>query len=444
MYNQLMLIKKYLSVFFIILFFFTIFTFHTIYRHLTYSSHAFDLGIYTQVTYLYSQGLSPLSTLKHMNILGDHFGLILFLISPIYKLFPYPETLLVIQALFVSLSGIFIYLIALDKLKDNLKSILITCVYLSFSGILTAVNFDFHLATISALPLSLMLYSWYFKRWKLYWFSLFFGLLFKEDIPIFIVGLGLFSLFKKQKVIGILTIVLGFLSYYIIKYQIMSGISPGAENAYINTLSLSLILNSPTKIHTLITLYGQFLFLPLLSFLSWLTVLPYLFLRFSSTQTHYWGLNFHYNATLAPFLATSTIFALSKIKIPRYQITLYLILALIMENLFFNRLIPQTLQLNIRDVQKFNYINNTLQTLPVDAAISAQSPIVPHLSNRSRVYLYPEVLDADYIILDESLSYYPMQKNEFKEKKDSLKKSSEWILEKQNNSLLIYKRKVNY
>lgn len=432
--------KKHLGILLVFTFFFSVFAYHTLYRHWTYNSHAFDLGIYTQAIYLYSQGLVPLSSLKHMNILGDHFGLILFLLSPIYKLFPYTETLLIIQALFVSLSGIFIYLIALDQLKDKFKVLLITCVYLSFSGILTAVNFDFHLATISVLPLSIMLYSWYFKKWKLYCLSLFLGLIFKEDIPLFIVGLGLFSILKKQRKVGVIAVVFGLLSYYIIKYQIMAKISLGAENAYINTVHLSFLFDSPTKIHTLVSLYGQFLFLPFLSFLSWLTVLPYLFIRFASTQTHYWGLNFHYNANLAPFLATSAIFALSKVRIPKYQIITYLILALIVENLFFNKIIPQTLRFNIQETQNFDYINNTLQTFLAETKISAQSSIVPHLSNRQKIYLYPEVLDADYIILDESLNHYPIQDSEFKDKVSFLKQSPNWILEQKVNSLLIFKR----
>lgn len=438
-----MLIKKHLGILLVLIFFFIVFTYHTLYRHWTYNSHAFDLGIYTQAIYLYSQGLAPLSTLKHMNILGDHFGPILFLISPIYRLFPFPETLLITQALFVSISGIFIYLIALDKLQDKFKSLLITGVYLSFSGILTAVNFDFHLATISVLPLSIMLYSWYFKRWRLYWLSIFLALLFKEDIPLFIVGLGLFSILKKERKIGLTTVIIGFLSYYIIKYQIMSRLAQGAENAYINSVSfssISSIFDSPTKVHTIITLYGQFLFLPFLSALSWLTVFPYLFIRFASNQTHYWGLNFHYNANLAPFLAVSAIFALSKIKIPRFQIIAYLILALLMENLFFNKLISQTLKFNIQDTQPFNYINSALKIVPVKAAISVQSPLVPHLSNRNKIYLYPEVLDAKYIILDEKLSQYPMKDKEFKERITSLKNSKEWTVEQQVDSLYIFKR----
>lgn len=138
--------------------FIIIFSLYSLNRHFSFNSHAFDLGIYTQAIYLYSQNLTPFSTLKHMILLADHFGLILLLLSPIYKLFPIASTLLVLQAIFVAVSSIPIYFIALDKLKNVTVSFLITLSYLTSVGILSGINFDFHLTTISVLPLSLILY----------------------------------------------------------------------------------------------------------------------------------------------------------------------------------------------------------------------------------------------------------------------------------------------
>lgn len=443
------MLRDFLPICLLILFFFVIFSFHTIYRHQTFNSHAFDLGIYTQSIFLYSQGRQPLSSLKHMNILGDHFGPILFLLSPIYRLFPYSETLLIIQALFVSFSGFFIYLIHLDKTKDKFQSLLFVSIYLSFSGILTAVNFDFHLATISIFPLSLMLYSWYFKSWKLYFFSLFFALLFKEDIPLFIIGLGFFSIMQRQKKNGLITVIIGFISYYLIKYQIMPKFSLGSENAYINTVAFHLnnptkllfdIFGSKIKITTLITLYGQFLFLPLLSILNWSTVFPYLVIRFLSNAPHYWGLQFHYNANLAPFLAFATILSLGKININKHLINSAFIIILALENLFLNRLVFNTLQFNINDSKKFSYINKSIKIIPNTASVSTQSPIVSHLSNRNKIYLYPEILDADYLVLDQSLDSYPLRKFELANNIILLENSTEWTLKQKTNSLLIFKR----
>src|SRR3989344_6995323 len=135
---------KFLTPFLLFILFFLIFSANTINRHLTFNSHAFDLGIYTQAIYLYSQGQLAFSTLKDMILLADHFGPILILLSPVYKIFPNPITLLIIQSLFVSLSGIPIYLIALDRLKNSNLAFVITLSYLTSVGILNAVGFDFH------------------------------------------------------------------------------------------------------------------------------------------------------------------------------------------------------------------------------------------------------------------------------------------------------------
>ena len=40
------------------------------------------------------------------------------------------------------------------------------------------------------------------------------------------------------------------------------------------------------------------------------------------------------------------------------------------------------------------------QTIPENAAVSSTSTLVPHLSHRARLYVFPAVLDAEYILVD--------------------------------------------
>lgn len=440
--------------------FIIIFSLYSLNRHFSFNSHAFDLGIYTQAAYLYSQNLTPFSTLKHMIILADHFGPILFLISPIYKLFPIASTLLILQAAFVALSSIPIYLIALDKLKNVIISFLITLSYLTSLGILSGINFDFHLATISVLPLSFILFSWYFRKWKTYYLTLLLSLTFKEDIPLFILGLGIFQLFQKEIKLGLSTVIFALTSIYIIKFQIMPFLWKGGDLAYLSTSTLPLnspldlfllfiirpsiftdqIFNSPIKIQTIDELYRQFVFLPVLSIFSWLTVFPALFLRFSSSYTQAWTNNWHHSANLMPFLAVGTVFALKKFNIPFLPIVILLIFLLITGGLAPNGMIWATIQNPARDFSQFQYIQNSLKDIPPSAAVSAQSPIVPHLANRERIYMYPEIYDAEYLVLATSLSSYPLTREELQEKIKLLKKSSFWKIVVSKKNLIIFKR----
>lgn len=454
------MLNKYLVPILLSILFFLIYSSHTINRHLSFNSNAFDLGIFTQITYLYSKDLTPFSSLKHMTLLADHFEAILILLSPIYKLFPDPITLLILQALFVSLSSIPIYLISLNLIKDVLISFLITLAYLTSQGLIAAINFDFHPSTLSVLPLSLLIYAWYFKKWRLYWITLTFSILFKEDIPIFIVGLGLFELFHNQRKIGILTTLYGIVSLYLIKFKFMPFFWRDSDASYINASILPLsnpmemlllffirpsifidqLFNSPIKIQTIYTLLSPFMFLPILSSFTWLEVFPYLFLRFSSNYIQMWGVEFHHNANLIPFLAVGAIFAIQKYKITHFPITILLTFFLITEGLAPNSMVWGTIQSPIHYHSNYQYINNFIKDFSNNESISAQSPIVPHLANRERVYLFPEISDADYIILDTSLYTYPMNLNELRSRILTLEKSKYWKVVKRVKSLIIFKR----
>ncbi len=395
-----------------------------------------------------------------MMILADHFSPIFLLLSPIYKLFPSASTLLVLQAVFVALSSIPIYLIAADKLKNTIISLLITLSYLTSVGIISAVNFDFHSATISVLPLSLALYCWYFRRWKMYWIILLFSLTFKEDVTLFILGLGIFQLLQKEIKLGLLTIFFALTSIYLIKFQLMPFLWKGAELGYISSSILPLnspldlfllfitrpsiftdqIFNSPIKIQTIDTLYQQFAFLPILSVFSWLTVFPALYLRFSFASSQFWTTSWHYNANLTPFLAVSAIFALDKFKIPTRAVTILLIFFLATGGLAPNGMVWTTIQNPLQNFSRFGYIEDSIKGVPSSAAVSAQSPLVPHLANREKIYLFPEVYDAEYIVLDTSLSTYPIAPGTLKDLISKYKKSKYWKVKSETKSLIIFQR----
>ncbi|MCL5784965.1 MAG: DUF2079 domain-containing protein [Patescibacteria group bacterium] len=449
------------SAFLLATLFLIIFSNLSIYKHLTYNSAALDLGIYVQASFLYGHLQIPYSTILHQLTLADHFGPIMLLLSPIYTLFPSAVTLLIIQAAFVAFSSIPIFLIAQDKLKNILISFLITLAYLTSPGLLSAIGFDFHLATISVLPLSWLLYAWYFKKWNLYWLVLVLCILFKEDVPVFIFGLGIFQILQKEKKIGLITAIFAVFSFYLIKFTIIPWLSPGSENLDIGTSILplndpltlgllffthptifsDLLFNSPIKINTLDFVYRQFAFLSILSPLSWLTVFPALYLRFTSTIPNYWGTAFHYNANLQPFLAVSAILGIAKFHLPQ-KVVFYLLLFF----LVFGSLSPFSAiwvlpQLNIADGVHFGYLNQALLKIPSNEAVSAQSPIVPHIANREKIYMFPDVYDAQYIILDEALSSYPMRPQTVIDDIAMLKKSPDWQLEMEIKRLVIFKKK---
>lgn len=437
-----------------------LFSLHSLSRHLNFNSHALDLGIHSQAIYLFSKNLLPFSSILHMPYLADHFGLIMFFFSPIYILFPSAATILVLQSILVALSSIFIYLIALDKTKNVLLTFLITLSYLASPSIASAINFDFHLATISVFPLSLMLYAWHYKKPILYWSALFLSITFKEDVQVFIFGLGIYQLIKKQYAQGLATISFAATTFYLIKFQVMPFFWSGVENLDIGTSILPLndpfaliylfflrpnifldqFFNSPVKLNTIDFVYRQFAFLSLASPLSWLTVFPALFLRFSSSATHFWTSSFHYNTNLIPFLAVSAAYAIKKFQIPTIPAIILLFFFLITGGLAPNSLIWRTIQKPFSDPLRFQYIQSSIEDIPSESSVSAQSPLVPHLANRKNIYMFPEIYDSEYIVLDTSLSSYPLTPAELNRKISFLKKSKYWRVKNEIKSLVVFQK----
>ncbi|MBI2600713.1 DUF2079 domain-containing protein [Candidatus Daviesbacteria bacterium] len=462
MFKKLILFthSPYLAVILLSVLFILIYSVHSINRHLNFNSHALDLGIFTQATYLYSQGELPYSTFKKMVILGDHFDPILFFISPLYKLFPSPVFLLFLQSLFTGLSIIPLYFVAKDKIKNQILSLLLVVIYATSPLLLRAVNFDFHPGTMSLLPLSLLLYSWHFKKTYLYWFSFLLCFLFKEEAAFYIFGIGVYQLFQKEFRLGVSTMFLSSLLFYLIKFVLMPFFWPSAQDGYIQTSNLPLtnpldmlsllisrpdilisqMTNSSIKLATLDETFKQFAYFPVLSPFAFVTILPFLYLRFSSNLIYLWGSEFHNNAIFLPFLLIGTVMVITRFNLSKRFSYLFLftffVINLISTNfMFFNVL--NSLQIKSSD---YNYINKSINDLPKDSPISAQTTIAPHLANRKTIFMFPEIGNAEYVVLDSNLDSYPISKVDLVKRIKFLENSPSYIVYKRQGSLIIFQK----
>ncbi len=178
----------------------------SIIRHNHFESGGFDLGIYDQAVWQYSQLLTPYSTIKERLILGDHLTLTLPLLVPLYWLWSDARMLLVFQAFWLSFSSLAVYRIALLRLTTLTRSRLvcqwgslaISIVYGLFSGIQYAVFFDFHPVIIGVGLLPWIGYLLETKRIRLLWIAVALLLLTQENMGIALAGLGLIYVFQKQ------------------------------------------------------------------------------------------------------------------------------------------------------------------------------------------------------------------------------------------------------
>ncbi|HEY9505623.1 MAG TPA: DUF2079 domain-containing protein, partial [Gemmatimonadales bacterium] len=97
----------------------SIFSFVTVTRHLTFRTHALDLGYYVQLTWNLARGNGPYVSLPEMHAWGDHLSPIVYLFVPPAWLLPSAPVLLVGQSVILALGALPVFGIARHRLGDG-------------------------------------------------------------------------------------------------------------------------------------------------------------------------------------------------------------------------------------------------------------------------------------------------------------------------------------
>jgi uncharacterized membrane protein len=409
----------------IVALFFFIFSTISLHRYWQYATWYYDFGIFYGAISSVAQGKEPI--IDHFiftdkNILGDHFHPIIFLLSPFLIIFPKGETLLILQSLIVTLSGIFIYFTAKKIVKNKFQSFLLLIIYFSFIGLHNALITEFHEITLITLPLSIFFYGLFTKKKLFYWIGFVLTLLTKETTFIIPAWFGLLTVIREKKEwqkIGLLTILLSFFYGFFTIFAFIPFIN-GSRYHYLNdTLSDSKNINlfSELKIKTIFKTFLSFGFLPILSPESLPPVLFNWWTRFASEHGTRHDLGMHYNAEIAPTLAIATIFGWQRLKkifkkifkkkinLKLENITLSLLtLFLIFTSLYIFKS-PALLFTNrafYKHTENFDFLNELIKHIPEDGVVMAQTNIAGKIANR-KVYMLRDSYSSfnpDYIVID--------------------------------------------
>lgn len=221
-----------------------LFGFLSLWKYYNFHYNALDLAIINQVFYNSSLGNVFASSIHPPTYLGDHFTPILFLLLPFYFLWSRPETLLIIQTIFLGLSAWPIYLIAKNVLSKKLA------VFVALAWLVNPIVQNINLFEWHFLPLAIFFILWAFYFWqkdKIIPFAIFIllALLVREDVALVIFMFGALSLLKKKKVRWVaLPIVLSII-YFISSILTTNALAPG--NGYKFFIYYTALGNTPTE-----------------------------------------------------------------------------------------------------------------------------------------------------------------------------------------------------
>ncbi len=311
----------------------------SLFRLLQLSPASWDLGIYTEYVKQLSLLRAPIVDVRGpgFDLLGDHFQVGLAVLAPFFRLFPSAGTLLFFQALLTALS-VFPVVAAASLLLGRPSGRLIGFAYGFSWGLQQMIDFDFHEIALAVPLLAFSLSALVRGRvratavWALPLVFL------KEDQGFTVAAIGALLIFDgissmssgtaarpggigwgtllfgwglTWSVLAITVIIPHFNPMHEYYYWKDGGVVGSHQGFSAGGLVLQAASGWPVKLQTVVMLLLPTAFAAVGSPIA-LVALPSLALRFVSTNSAYWGTDWHYNATLMPIVFIAAVEALAR------------------------------------------------------------------------------------------------------------------------------------
>ncbi len=310
-------------------------------RYFRLAPGSWDLGIFTEYVRQIAHLRAPVVNIhgSGFNLLGDHFQPIVGLIAPLFVLFPSAATLLVVQALLTAVSVIPVSRAAAARLGTGAGRMIGAAYGVSW-GLQQMIDFDFHeiAFAVPLLACSLSALSRGRVRAAAVWAL---PLVFvKEDQGFTVAAIGILigamslgraradgldrAALRWGSLLTVWGLAWSFLAIAVIiphfnplhqyPYWPDGGVlSPGGAHVSAPSVLAQFGHSYVPKLRTTLLILLPVAFLALGSPLT-LVAIPSLALRFVSTNSAYWGADYHYNATVMPIVFLGAIDTLARIR----------------------------------------------------------------------------------------------------------------------------------
>lgn len=293
---------------------------------------SWDLAIFSEMAKAYAHGQAPIVPIKgdDFNLLGDHFHPILIVLGPIWRLFPSPLTLLVVQDLLLAVSAWPLTRLA-TRLLGRVPATALGLFYVLSWGFQGAVAAQFHEIAFAVPMLAFASAAFVEERWRtcILWSAPL--VLVKEDLGLTVLMIGLAIAWRTRRESadeeslpllsrGLGLALFGLASFLVTTVVILPLLNPHGTWGYSlgggdSTGPWLARLYSPgVKLETLAVLACTAGIIGLRS--PWMmAAAPTLAWRFLGNVDFYWEWkNWHYNAVLIPIALGALLDVLADLK----------------------------------------------------------------------------------------------------------------------------------
>jgi uncharacterized membrane protein len=387
-------------------------------QHRAFETGRFDLGNMVQAVWSSAHG-RPLDVTEldgdQINRLGAHVDPLLAAFAPLWRLWPSPAMLLVVQAAAIALGALPVFWLARKHLGSERTAALFAFAYLLYPSVQWLALDDFHAV---ALACPLLLYGlWYLDEGRLLAALPFLGLavLTKEEIALVVAGLGIwYWLARGHRRAGVAIAVTGVLvtAFFltVVMPHFRSGEAPefygrfdelgGSPIGIVKTAVTDplVVLRAVTEgrdltylLQVSVPLLGLFLAAPLVL----VAALPELAANLLSGTVTQTSIELHYTAPIVPFLIAGAIFGAARFpRLVPLLLAASLAGAVFLGPLWSGELEPARVSAHDRVAQ------HAVKLLPPDAPVTATNGLGAHLSARRRIFSFPVVREAEWVAVD--------------------------------------------
>jgi uncharacterized membrane protein len=387
------------------------FTWLSLQIHHGLGTSAYDFGLYDQGVWLMSRFKAPFVTLMGRNLMGDHTSFILVFLVPFYWLFPAAGTLLFAQSLAVGMGALPIFLYARKRLESEAIAVALAAAYLLHPAIGWTNRENFHPDAFIGVFVGMAIYGALERKWRLYLVFVVLALLVKEDASLVLVPLGVWVAIKRDRRIGLLT-VLGSVSFMLMAMFLVmrSLIGVPTRNGWRIPFGgpvgfLSETIERPGNVIQHFRSEGRpFYFWQMTMPFAWvfarapsvaLISLVVLGTNMLSTFWYQFHIEYHYSLVIVPAIALGTAYAIGHIREfwhRRAAVSAVVLMALWSAVLWGPLPIGRvydTLYYWRPNHPSAVAARELIGEIPSNAVVSAYHSVTPQIDHRTQIYMFP-------------------------------------------------------
>ncbi len=407
----------------------------------TFSTPTYDFGIFAQMFHnMRTTGL-PMTTVERDGLLSHfavHVSPIYYLMLPVYWIFPFPETLQLLQAAILALAVIPMWKLGKHHGLTDWQNLLLCVLLLLYPALSGGTSYDLH-ENCFLVPLVLWLfYGLDRKHTGIIAVSAILTLCVKEDAAVYVAVIGLWvslsTLLKAGKkdryrlISGavLLVVALGWFlavtSYLanhgdgVMTYRYKNFMYDGSGS--LTTVIKAVVMNPMKAFYecldkeklpfialTLLPLLG----LPLITrrYERYLLLIPYLLVNLMTDYKYQYDVFFQYVYGPMAFLFYLTLVNLADLKLKQLHFPVLCAAVLAAAISFGTTVYPKAIpypKLAIRYSERNTQIRQTLDTIPANASVAANTFYTTYLSQREVLYdlsycSAEHFLESEYVVI---------------------------------------------